>query len=143
MTMQTRGVWGMALVGVMSAGLDACEVHGSVGEVRVNGVVVARGLAGSYATRFTNPDGSGLSYTLTLTQSGDAVTGTYAPPQGAPVPGTVTGSLAGPLVRGTWSEPNNRPGWFAFTFAADFTSFTGQWGYVGQPASGAWNGTRQ
>lgn len=143
MSKRARVFGWLALAAVMSAGLGACETHASVGEVRVNGVVVARGLAGTYVTRFSNPDGTGFNYTLTLQQSGDAVTGTYAPPQGAPVPGTVTGALAGSLVRGTWAEPNSRPGWFAFTFAADFTSFTGQWGYAGQPAAGAWIGTRQ
>ena len=82
---------------------------------------------------------------LTLTQSGNQVTGTYTY-QGGILTATATGDNGNTLV-GTWSEdPTHMPpkdaGDIEFTMSADGNSFTGQWRYDSSGAWQPWNGQR-
>lgn len=72
---------------------------------------------------------------MTLTQTGNSVTGVYEHEGGR-----ITGIVSGNVFTGTWSEaPSYRPpddaGDMEFTLAADGKSFTGRWRY---DSSGNW-----
>jgi hypothetical protein len=83
--------------------------------------------------------------TLTLSISGNMVTGNYTHDDGR-ITGTV--SPDGRTLTGTWSEapsyqPPNDAGDVIFTLSPDGKSFTGSWWYGTQSGGGsAWNGTR-
>ncbi len=68
---------------------------------------------------------------MTLSQSGNLVTGTYTHDNGG-----IEGTVSGNTLTGRWSEspsyqePNDA-GQFVFTMAPDCGSFTGTWGYGG------------
>lgn len=82
--------------------------------------------------------------TMTLTQSGDRVTGTYNGGQGV-----ITGVVNGSVLSGTWSEaprwaaPDNA-GNFEFTMSSDKLRFTGRYqkGFSGDWITG-WDGLRE
>ena len=72
---------------------------------------------------------------MTLTQTGNQVTGTYAdcPNNGA----TISGVVAGSVLDGTWTEPcHNSHGLIHFVLSADGSSFTGLWGVGSATATG-------
>jgi hypothetical protein len=74
--------------------------------------------------------------TMTLTQNGSAVTGTYTHDDGR-----IAGTVSGDTFTGTWNEaPTRSPpadaGDVEFTIAPDGRSFAGRWRYG---SSGAWN----
>jgi len=79
---------------------------------------------------------------LTLTQSGDQVTGSYTYENGK-----LTGYAAGNTLVGTWSEPPtynppNDAGDVQFNLSADGNSFTGHWRYGSAGDWKPWNGER-
>jgi len=87
----------------------------------------------------------GIWGVLTLTQSGDQVTGTYTY-QGGILTATATGENGNTLV-GTWSEdPTHMPpkdaGDIEFTISADGNSFTGHWRYDSSGSWQSWEGQR-
>jgi hypothetical protein len=85
---------------------------------------------------------------MTLTQSGNSVSGPYTHEGGSITNGAVTGNT----VHATWTETENLhadpafdTGSIWFTLAADGNSFTGSWNYSSDAegsSRGAWNGTR-
>lgn len=46
------------------------------------------------------------------------------------------------LATGTWRFYDGQVGWFKFHFNADWSSFTGIWGFAGSNVAYSWNGTR-
>lgn len=91
---------------------------------------------------------------LSLTQNGNTVTGTYFM---APVLYLVNGTVTGSTVSGTWVQPTdpvvpNDTGDFSFSMSADGSSFAGTWIRTGpgtgsggsepQGQGGSWTGTR-
>jgi uncharacterized Zn-binding protein involved in type VI secretion len=80
--------------------------------------------------------------TMTLTQSGNRVTGTYTWDDGK-----ITGTVDGNTLTGTWSDGKtgaapNGSGDIVFTMAADGKSFTGIYKYGSTGSGYTWNGTR-
>lgn len=84
--------------------------------------------------------------TMTLTQAGAAVSGSY------PVKsGMVSGAVSGDHLAGTWTQtssadPQCPSGDFEFVMAPDCGSFTGTYWYCARTSgrgSGRWNGTRK
>jgi len=73
---------------------------------------------------------------MTLSQSGNKVTGTYKHNNGR-----VEGTLNGRTLTGLWSQDNGK-GKFVFEFNSDFSGYTGKWGYNDAAPSAKWNGTR-
>ena len=77
---------------------------------------------------------------LTLRQSGQSVSGTYAGGKGK-IQGKVDGDkLVGTFIRSDYSPPIK--GRFEFRFSKDKRSFTGHWKNTSIDGSGAWNGRR-
>ncbi len=81
---------------------------------------------------------------MTLTQTGSSVSGSYAHDGGQ-----IAGTASGLVLKGRWSEqpsrqPPNDAGDLEFTMSADGKSFTGRWryGYTGAWSSDSWTGTR-
>jgi hypothetical protein len=81
---------------------------------------------------------------MTLTQSGNQVTGDYTHDTGR-----IVATVSGNTLRGTWSEypsyaPPDDAGEFVFTLAADSQSFSGDWRYgsSGSWQMGGWTGTK-
>jgi hypothetical protein len=79
---------------------------------------------------------------MTLSQSGNQVTGSYAHDTGR-ISGTVTGNM----LSGQWSEapsyaPPDDAGDVEFTLSADGQSFTGHWRYDSSGAWSGWTGTK-
>jgi hypothetical protein len=71
--------------------------------------------------------------TMDLTQSGNHVYGTYSTPEGQ---GAIDGLIyGGNIWRGWWHDPLG-DGHFIVTFAYDFNSFSGSWGYLGNGVGG-------
>ena len=46
------------------------------------------------------------------------------------------------VLRATCMEQNGAQGWLNFKFDATARSFNGEWGNLGRPLGGLWNGTR-
>ena len=90
----------------------------------------------SWAGRWSVPDWG----TVTLSQSGNTVTGTYTTPHGQ-----IVGTISGNILRGTWTQPGHTPdrGTFEFTMSADRNSFEARWKVDGSVSwDGASRGTR-
>ena len=65
--------------------------------------------------------------TMTLTQNGNNVTGTYTHQQGK-----ISGTVSGNVLSGTWEQPgNNRKGTLEMSMSADGKTFTMKWKYDG------------
>ncbi|MDD5509213.1 MAG: PKD domain-containing protein [Dehalococcoidales bacterium] len=82
---------------------------------------------------------------MTLSQSGERVTGTYTY-QGGILTATATGDNGNTLI-GTWSEdpthiPPEDAGDIEFTMSADGNSFTGHWRYDSSGSWQSWEGER-
>ncbi|AGP41294.1 alkaline phosphatase D family protein [Sorangium cellulosum] len=77
--------------------------------------------------------------TLTMTQSGSAVRGTYTHKGGR-----VEGELADGVARGRWFEPEHgKEGSFELTIDDGDNTFGGSWKYAGSAGwDGPWNGVR-
>jgi hypothetical protein len=73
---------------------------------------------------------------LTITQTGNSVTGTYKYQNGR-----IEGTLNGNVLTGWWYQDNGK-GRFEFVFNADFSAFEGRWGYNDVAPTGKWNGTK-
>jgi len=73
---------------------------------------------------------------LTMARKGNQVTGTYKHRNGR-----VEGTINGYTVTGMWYQDNGK-GKFIFEFNADFSKFTGKWGYNDAEPNSQWNGTR-
>ncbi len=82
-------------------------------------------------------------FTMRLTVSGAAVSGTYDY-----YGGTISGAtLSGHTLTGTWAEPEApwtvKYGPFELNFSDDWTTFSGVWGFEGSGTwNGSWDGTR-
>ncbi len=79
--------------------------------------------------------------TMTLSQSGNAVSGTYTHDAGR-----IEGTASGSTVSGRWSEAPSYAGpsdagTFTWTLSADGQSFSGKWTYDGG-GGGSWTGRR-
>jgi hypothetical protein len=86
---------------------------------------------------FWKLDGGFGADSMDLMQSGNHVYGTYSTPEGQ---GTIDGIIyGGNNWRGWWHDPLG-DGRFIVTFAYDFNSFSGSWGYF---SSGLGGGTLQ
>jgi len=83
--------------------------------------------SGTYTTDFKE---------MTISQSGNKVTGTYKH-----LNGRVEGTLNGHTLTGLWFQDNGK-GKMIFEFNSDYSAFTGKWGYNEATPSGKWNGTR-
>jgi len=96
--------------------------------------------AGTWACTATgegpNGDQNG-HFTLALTESNGAVTGSYYDGKAS-----LSGTRSGNTVSGTYTEPAGS-GVFSFTFSADGSSFTGNWGVKAGQTNGTWSGARQ
>ena len=73
---------------------------------------------------------------MTLSQTGNKVTGTYKHSNGR-----IEGTLNGHTLTGLWFQDNGK-GKFVFEFNSDFSGYTGKWGYNEAAPSAKWNGTR-
>lgn len=73
---------------------------------------------------------------MTLSQTGNKVTGTYKHNNGR-----IDGTLNGRTLTGLWVQDNSK-GKFIFEFNSDFTGYTGKWGYNDVAPAAKWNGTR-
>lgn len=73
---------------------------------------------------------------MSLTQSGNRVTGTYEHADGR-----IEGVVSGNELRGSWQQSNAK-GQFVFRLSADGNSFDGTWGYDAASTGGGWKGTR-
>lgn len=73
---------------------------------------------------------------MTLTQTGDRVTGSYTWHEGK-----IDGKITGDKLKGKWTEKDNN-GQFEFTMISDCKSFEGVWGYLNGIGDGYWNGKR-
>ena len=87
---------------------------------------------------WSSPD----SGTMTLTQVGNHVTGSYVHDEGK-----IDATVSGLTLTGTWSEaPSYKgptdAGPFVLTLSPTGTSFTGLWAYAGQTPSSSWSGSR-
>lgn len=75
---------------------------------------------------------------LTITQSGNEVTGKYTY-QG----GKVEGTIKGDTLSGTWVQKDGAKGTFIFTLSENGKSFKGKWRNGSSGAwAGEWDGTR-
>ncbi len=92
-------------------------------------------LSGTWDTSYSGTSPGRV--TLTLTQRGAHVTGTY---QGG-TQGTVEGQLTGQVLNGRWQEASSE-GSFTFTFSDDWRTFHGTFDSGGGAYTGEWNGTR-
>jgi hypothetical protein len=73
---------------------------------------------------------------MTLTQTGNQVTGTYVDCSNPAA--TISGTVAGSVLDGTWTEPcHNAQGLIHFVLSADGSSFTGLWGLGSATPTGA------
>jgi hypothetical protein len=93
----------------------------------VLGSIAAQKATGVYSTDFS---------TMTLSQSGRTVTGTYEH-----LDGRIEGVLDGTVLTGRWYQ-NNGEGTLRFVFSSDFGSFTGVWNYGTDQPAYPWNGER-
>ena len=80
--------------------------------------------------------------TMTLTQSGSAVTGTYTHDSGH-----LTATASGLVLSGTWDEAPTRKGPkdagpVKLTMSPDLRTFSGPWSYADGTGGGTWTGTR-
>lgn len=73
---------------------------------------------------------------MTLTRDGSRVTGRYAHRDGR-----IEGSLNGQVLTGRWTQSNGQ-GRVVLRFSADFSSFTGEWGYNDAAPDQSWTGQR-
>ncbi len=73
---------------------------------------------------------------LTITQSGNQISGTYKYRNGR-----IEGTLYGKTLTGWWYQDNGK-GKFVFEFNNDLNGFIGKWGANDATPSGKWNGIR-
>jgi hypothetical protein len=110
--------------------------------------VIARTRSASATANFTatwnTVTAASTRYTMTLSQNGNQVTGSYASVDGA-VTGTLSGTVEGDTLIYRWQEgPNGGMG--KFRLGDDGASFSGWWNSSAtdpNAVSGAWNGTRR
>jgi hypothetical protein len=86
--------------------------------------------------------------TMSLSQSGDGVSGSYNSDNGK-----IFGTLAGNVLNGFWTEDGSaitcsslrggEDNWGTVTFDFTTTGFSGSWDYCGNSGGGFWNGTKQ
>ena len=81
-------------------------------------------------------EGKAHTNQMTLTQTGDRVTGTYDWHGGI-----IDANVVGDKLIGEWIETDNR-GRFEYTMESDCRSFEGVWGYSDSIGDGYWDGTR-
>ncbi|MBL8602225.1 MAG: hypothetical protein JNK72_09920 [Myxococcales bacterium] len=95
-------------------------------------------VSGLWQTQF-----AGAAATVSLTQSGPNVIGTYVntPPL---MPGAMAGVLRGNVLTGRWTDASSSGG-FTLVFSPNGRSFAGTWGRSITSVSdgGPWVGTRQ
>ncbi len=80
---------------------------------------------------------------MTLTQTGDRVTGTYTHPWHN---GTIDGTVKDRVLRFNWTQNNRSPGTGRFTLSADGQTFSGEYNNKSDPdapADGQWTGKRK
>ena len=87
----------------------------------------SQNISGVYNTDFNE---------MTLSQNGNAITGTYKHQNGR-----IEGTLNGRTLTGWWYQDNGK-GKLVFEFSSDFSGYKGKWGYNDDVPSSIWNGTR-
>ena len=87
---------------------------------------------------------SGSNFTMTLTQNGSAVDGSYISSDGA-YKGVVSGTVSDRTLVYRWSGGDGQKGSGKFTLSDDGATFEGSWTYSDDPniVEVSWNGTRQ
>lgn len=90
-------------------------------------VATEKNASGVYNTDFNE---------LTLTQTGNKVTGTYKHANGR-----IEGTINGRTLTGWWYQSNGK-GRMVFDFNSDYSGFTGKWSYNDAQPSAKWDGTR-
>ena len=101
--------------------------------------LAASGLGGDWECTASGEGSCGDSvgrFKLTLTQSGDTITGSY---YGGTA--SLAGALEGNVLRGTWKESDGT-GTLRFIFSDDGKSFEGSWSIPGSSSAGGWSGER-
>jgi hypothetical protein len=85
----------------------------------------------------------GVSHSVSLTQNGDDVTGSYSGADGSP--GRIAGRARDNVLRFSWSQSDGHQGSGRFTLSADGRSFAGSYSFSANPdeAQGIWNGSRR
>lgn len=81
-------------------------------------------------------------YVMTLTQTGDSVTGTYQQ-IGGTIAGNLDGSLQGRTLTYQWRAHDGASGTGSFLLASDGASFSGPVSFNGDNITGLWEGQRQ
>lgn len=84
-------------------------------------------VSGTYSTDFNE---------MRITQNGSTVTGSYQHQNGR-----IEGRLTGRTLTGMWYQDNGK-GKFVFEFNADYSGFSGKWGYNDAEPSSSWNGKK-
>jgi hypothetical protein len=114
---------------------------------------VGEGSAGLVATQpqsaaaptFTgtwSAEAQGSSYTFTLNQDGNTVTGNYSGTDGSN--GQLNGKVSGNVLRFAWQQTDGLTGSGKFALSGDGNAFNGSYSLGNNPdvAEGSWNGTR-
>lgn len=83
-------------------------------------------------------DDGNLRVTLTMTQSGAKVTGSY---NGEGSNGTISGTVSGNVLKGTFQNNLGNSGSFQFTLSADGRNFSGYYVFAGK--NQRWVGDRR
>ena len=133
MAMTERSVW-RALLVVTAGALGATAGDHPAAAQAPAGFNVS----GVWQTVF----GAGQS-TLTMTQAGVSVVGTFTNPPGIQ-PGALAGRFTGNVLTGRWTDATSSGG-FQLAFSPDGRSFTGTWGraLTSTTSGGPWTGVRQ
>jgi len=82
-----------------------------------------------------------VSYTLSLKQKGNGVSGSFKGSDGSA--GTLIGKLQGNTLRFAWVQKDGTRGTGQFVLSDDGQSFEGSYKLSDNSAQGSWNGTRQ
>jgi hypothetical protein len=98
------------------------------------GATAPSSVTGTWTGTWTDPGLGNASMTVTLTQSGTALSGTWSvnfPNSNGPVTGSLTGSLNGTSFLGTFTPDNAQACERDLTATVDQKSMTGTWVYGG------------
>jgi len=98
------------------------------GEKKYKPVQTVGKIDGTYNTDFKE---------MTISSNGNKVTGTYKHANGR-----IEGILNGNILTGWWYQSNGK-GRLVFVFNADFSAFTGKWGYNDTDPKSKWDGKRK
>jgi hypothetical protein len=109
-----------------------------------NAVKVMTAVALNFNGTWSTVTGTGNNYSMTLTQNGSDVSGSYVSADGA-YKGVISGTVSDGILVYRWSQEDGQKGSGKFTLSADGSKFDGSWTYSDDPnnVETTWNGNRQ